>query len=383
MNGSFGIGRIFGLPLRAHWSVPVLVLLIGYGLDRRTLPQWTPGRSPAVYTAASVIGAALLVVSLVLHEAAHAVAARRRGVRVRDMTLWAMGGATRMDRPGTAPAALAVALAGPLTSLGLGGAALAAGAGLHAAAGWALPSALLVWLGWANLTLGVFNLLPAVPLDGGRVLQAVLWRRTGDRERAELTAGRGGQVAGVLMVAVGWAALLTGYSGGLWLSFVGLFVALAAGAERQRAALLAALRGVRVADAMSSPVATAPDWLTVERFMSEVAPHTAHPVLPLLDFEGRPSGVLQARRITALPRAQWPGLRLRDVAEPVSQVTLAAPEEYLDGVLDRVRTTAGMRILAVDGGRVVGIVTPGDLRRLLQRHRAGGNRGFPAGHLPR
>ena len=152
-----------------------------------------------------------------------------------------------------------------------------------------MPSVVLAWLGWANLFLGVFNLLPAVPLDGGRVVQAVLWWRTGDRDRADLAASRGGQIMGVLLVAAGWISVLRGAQGGLWLVFIGLFVMIVAGAERRRSTLHTALHGVRVADAMSSPVATGADWLTVQRFIDEVAVHSRHSALPLLDFEAAPA----------------------------------------------------------------------------------------------
>ncbi|MFI6495211.1 site-2 protease family protein [Streptomyces sp. NPDC050564] len=368
MNGSFRIGRIFGVPLRMHWSVPLLVILIGYGLGHETLPAWLPGRSAAVYTFMSLAGAVLLMASLLLHEAAHAATARRNSVPVEDVTLWAMGGMTRMGKPGTAPVALAVAASGPVTSLLIGGVALAAGAGLHTASSWAVPAALLVWLGWANLLLGVFNLLPAVPLDGGRVVHAALWWRTGERDRAELAADRGGQVIGMLLMAVGWLSLLRGATGGLWLAFIGLFITITAGAERQRAVLATALRGVRVAEAMSSPVTTAPDWLTVDRFIDEVAVRARHSAIPLLDLDGRPTGIVQMRRIATVPAGSRATVRVRDVATPLSQLTLAASDELLNDVLERVRTQAGMRILVVDGGRLVGIVTPHDLMRLLQQH---------------
>jgi Zn-dependent protease len=369
MNSSVRIGRILGVPLRMHWSVPLLVVLIGYGLGHGTLPAWVPGRSDVAYATSGVIGSVLLTGSLLLHEAAHAAIARRSGIAVEDVTLWAMGGITRMGRPQTARTALAVAAGGPLTSLLLGGVALAAGLGVRAiAAGWELPAAVLLWLGWANLLLAAFNLLPAIPLDGGRVVLAALWWRTGQRDRAELAADRAGQVLGLLLVTVGWFTALRGSAGGLWLAAIGLFVALAAGAERQRAVLRVALRGVRVADAMSSPVFTAPDWLTVDRFVQDHATRAHHSAVPLVDVDGRPSGIVTMRHIALLPAERRTTVRVRDLATPLAQCTTAAPDEYLNDVLDRVRTQAGLRILAMEDGRLTGIVTPHDLMRLLGRH---------------
>ncbi|AJF70284.1 site-2 protease family protein [Streptomyces vietnamensis] len=372
MNGSVRVGRVVGVPLRVHWSVPLLVVLFAYGLGSQTLPVWTPGRSGVAYAFAGVVGAALFMGSLLLHETAHAATARRKKISVQDVTLWALGGMTRMGRPQTAASAFAVAVSGPLSSLAVGGVALGAGIGLHALSGWAVPAAVLVWLGWTNLFLGVFNLLPAAPLDGGRVLQALLWWRTGDRERAELAVSRAGQAMGMLLVVVGWASLLRGAPGGLWLAFVGLFIMVVAGAERRRAALHTAVRGVRVADAMSSPVATGADWLTAQRFIDEVAVKSHHSALPLLDFEGRPSGIVQVRRLTAVPEGRRETVRVHEVATPLPQCAIAAPGELLSEALDRLSLRTGMYILVVDAGHLVGIVTGKDISRLMQRHTLGG-----------
>ncbi|MEU9122448.1 site-2 protease family protein [Streptomyces sp. NPDC048506] len=373
MNGSVRVGHVVGVPLRMHWSVPLLVGLFAFGLGRQALPVWTPGRSAAVYAVAGVAGAALLTGSLLLHETAHAAIALRKKISVEDVTLWALGGTTRMGRPQTAAAALAVAVSGPLTSLLIGGLALGAGIGLANLAGWAeIPAVVLVWLGWANLFLGVFNLLPAVPLDGGRVVQAVMWWRTGDRDRADLAASRGGQIMGMLMVAVGWISVLRGAPGGLWIVFVGLFIMIVAGAERRRATLHTSLQGVRVADAMTGPVVSGADWLTVQRFIDEVAVPSHHSAIPLLDFEGRPSGLVQLRRLATVPPASRETLRIREVATPLSQCAVAAPDEPLSQALDRLTLSTGPRILVVDGGRLVGIVTGKDISRLVQRRSLGG-----------
>ncbi|MCK7621766.1 site-2 protease family protein [Streptomyces sp. RS10V-4] len=375
MNGSVRIGHVVGVPLRMHWSVPLLVVLFAYGLGRQTLPVIAPGRSALVYALAGVVGAALLLGSLLLHETAHAAIARRKQISVEDVTLWALGGMTRMGRPRTAAAAFAVAVSGPLASLLIGGVALGAGFGLGLLATAAVPAVVLVWLGWANVFLGVFNLLPAVPLDGGRVVQALLWWRTGDRDRADLAASRGGQVMGAVLVAVGWLMLLRGAAGGLWLAFIGLFIVVVAGSERRRAALQTALRGVTAGDAMSAPVVTGADWLTVQRFIDEVAVTTRHSTVPLLDFEGRPSGVVQLRRLAAVPPAQRADLRVRDVATPLSQCAVAAPEELLTEAMDRLTLRTGMRILVVDAGQLVGIITGNDISRLMQRHTLSGRTG--------
>ncbi|RZB14323.1 site-2 protease family protein [Streptomyces sp. F001] len=369
MNSSLRIGHVLGVPLRVHWTVPLLVFLFGYSLGSGTLPAWIPGQSATAYTVAGLIGALLLLLSLLAHESAHAVAARRKGIPVHNVTLWALGGMTEMDKPPAPGAAFLVAVSGPLTSLVVGGTALGAGAGLDAGLGWKLPAAVLVWLGWANLLVGVFNLLPAAPLDGGRLVQAVMWWRTGDRERAEQAAGRSGQVLGVLLIVLGWILFLRGAWGGLWLALIGFFVMIVARAERQQAYLAATLGGLRAADAMSSPVETAPDWFTVQRFIDGPAIDARHSTLPLLDFEGRPSGVLRMPLLSQLPTPRRETSRLRDVATPVAQCTTCAPDELLEDVLKKLRPRDGLPILVLDGRRLTGIITARDIIRLVQRRR--------------
>jgi Zn-dependent protease len=368
MNTSVRIGHIRGVPLRIHWTVPLLVVLFGYSLGSRTLPARIPDQPDAAYTIAGLVGAMLLLGSLLAHEAAHAITARRKGIPVKSITLWALGGMTEMDRPRAAGAAFLVAVSGPLTSLVIGAAALGAGIGLDALSGGAVPAAVLLWLGWMNCALAVFNLLPAAPLDGGRVVQAVMWWRTGDRDRAERAAGRSGQILGIMLIAAGWILVLGGALGGLWLAVIGFFVMIVANAERHRAALAPALRGVRAADAMTRPVETCPDWLTVQRCVEDVALRARHSTLVLTAFDGRPSGLLHLPRLARIPKPQWEALRVRDVATPLMQGTTCTPDDLLEDVLEKLAPRSGMRILVMDGERLVGVITARDISRIVQRH---------------
>ncbi|MGW3045700.1 site-2 protease family protein [Kitasatospora sp. NPDC001159] len=355
MHGSAPLGRIFGIPLRIHWSAPVLILFLGVGLAGQTLPAWVPGRSAAVYDFAGLAGALLLTASLLLHETAHAVTARRAGMRVDDMTVFALGGVTRMGRAPSPRLQFTVAGIGPLTSLLLGGLSLVAGLGTLHTLHWKVPAAVLLWTGVANLLLGVFNLLPAAPLDGGRILQAVVWWRGGDRERAERVAGRAGQTVGLLLSAVGWLEFLRGVGAGIWLIVVGLFMWSSALAEVRRATVVAALRGVRIRQVMTSPAVTGPDWLTADRFLADLTARTRHLVIPVLDFEGRPSGLVDLRALAALPPGRRAEVRVRDLATPLGQCVVAAPGDDLVEVLDR--ATAQPPILVIEDGRLVGVVT--------------------------
>ncbi|MEV7184484.1 site-2 protease family protein [Kitasatospora sp. NPDC093102] len=373
MRGSASLGRILGIPLRIHWSAPVLVLFFGISLAGQTLPSLVPGRSGTSYGLAGLVGALLLTVSLLLHETAHAVTARRAGIRVDDMTVFALGGVTRMGRAPSPGRQFAVAGIGPLTSLVLGGFFLGAGLGVEHTLHWDLPAAVLLWTAWANLLLGVFNLLPAAPLDGGRLLQSVVWWRRGDQEQAERVAGRAGQAGGLLLCAVGWFEFLRGGGAGLWLLLVGFFIWSSAQAEVRRAVLVAALRGTRIGQVMTSPVITGPDWFTLDRFLAEPAAHTGLPVVPLVDVAGRPSGLLDLRRLAAVPPARRAELRARDLATPLPACLVAAPGDDLIEVLDR--ASAPPPILVLDDGRVVGLVTTEDLDRITRARQPRATRG--------
>ncbi|GAA1942299.1 site-2 protease family protein [Kitasatospora viridis] len=367
MRGSAPLGKVFGVPLKVHWSAPVLVLFLGVGLARQVLPVWAPGRSGTVYDLAGLVGALLLTLGLLAHEAAHAVAARRAGIPVEDMTVFALGGVTRMGRPPTPRLQFATAGVGPLTSLVLGGLSLAAGLGVQHGLHWTLPAAVLLWNGWTNLLLAGFNLLPAAPLDGGRLLQAGLWWRGGDRERAERIAGRAGQAGGVALTAVGWILFLRGDSAGFWLVLAGLFIWTSALAEVRRATLITRLGGLRIGQVMTSPVATVPDWTTVERLLAEAAEHPDRPVpavFPLVDFDGRPSGLADLRRLALLPQARRAEVRVRELARPLARCAVAGPDDELVQVLEH--ATAPPPVLVVVDGRLVGLVTGAEIVRLLR-----------------
>lgn len=385
-GGMFGsaapAGRVFGVPLRIHWSAPLLALLLGLALGASTLPVWAPGHSRTVYTVAGLAGALLVIASLVLHEGAHAVTARHVGVPVRDMTVWALGGLTRMERAERPGAAFAIAVSGPLTSLVLGAAGVGAALGVLRGLRWAVPGDVLLWVGWVNVLLGAFNLLPAAPLDGGRVLQSLVWWRTGDRARGDRVAGRGGRLAGALLAGVGVLLLLEGELSGLWLVLVGFFMAATAQAELRQATMQASLAGVSVAQVMSAPVVTGPDWFTVDRFVTEVALSGHHSHLPVLDVHGRPSGIVSLRQLSTVPAAARELTKVSSVAVPSARCPTAAPTDGLADVMAQLHPGAPVRILVLeDGGRLVGIVTAHDVSRLLQQQLA--LRAGPARSRPR
>jgi hypothetical protein len=242
--------------------------------------------------------------------------------------------------------------------------------GIVAATGTGTPiTAVVGWAGFVNLALGIFNLLPGAPLDGGRVLHAILWRHWRDRERSVIAAGRAGQALGTLLLAVGFLETVSGYSAGLWTVLIGGFLAVTASAESRQASLGVAVGETLVREVMSSPVETGPDWLSVQDFLTTVAVHSHHEALALLDWDGRPSGLVFIQRLAAVPPRWRTARRARELAIPLSACVVAGPEDRVRDVLVRAaaRPACRGRVLVIEDGFLVGILTSGDIQLLLRR----------------
>lgn len=373
MRESFSLGRIAGIRVGVNISVVLIVLLIASGLAFGRFPLLQPGRSTAVYVLAGVVAALAFLASLLAHELAHAVVARRNGVEVEGITLWLLGGVAQLKGRSPSPGAdFRIAGVGPLTSLVLSGA-FAVLAGLGRLSGLdGLPLAVLDYLSVINLLLAVFNLLPAAPLDGGRLLRAVLWKRRGDAQSAAITAAKAGRVFGFVLIGLGVLQVVTGAGlGGLWLALIGLFLTNAAMAEEQEARLSRGLSGVRVRDVMTGPAQTADPDATVDRFLHEVALVQRFSTYPLVDADGELVGMATLNRLRGVPADRRATTRLRDVACPRDEVPVLRPDEELVPVLSRLAGCTDGRGVVVEDGRVTGVLSPSDVARTVQLHDLG------------
>jgi Zn-dependent protease len=363
MTASLRFGRIAGIPVGASWSALLIALLIAWSLAGRLLPVQAPGLAPAAYWLAGAAGAGLFLGSLLAHEIGHALVARRAGLRVRGITLWLLGGVAQLeDEPASPGDELRVALVGPAVS-----GALAAGFGLAAfalavAGGPAVAVTVLAWLAVGNLALALFNLLPAAPLDGGRVLRGLLWRRHGSRVRASVTATRAGVWVGGALVVYGLLGAVADWGfGSLWTALVGWFLVVAARQERDQALLRADLAGRRAGQVMT-PAPTGPAWFTVDAFLRDYVEPWQAAALPLRGFDGNPAGVVTAAALYAVPRERRHIVRAGDVAIPVSDLLLVGPDEP---VADLAARLAGGRTVAVvvADGQALGLITQAELAR--------------------
>jgi Zn-dependent protease len=365
MTASIRFGRIAGIPVGASWSALLIALLFAWSLGGELLPAQVPGLAAAAYWLAGAAGAGLFLASLLAHEIGHALVARRAGLRVRGITLWLLGGVAQLeDEPASPRDELRVAIVGPAISLALAGVFGVAAAALSVVGAPALLVVVAAWLALGNVALGVFNLLPAAPLDGGRVLRGLLWRRHGNRVRAAVTATRAGVWVGTGLVAYGLLGAFTGWGiGTLWTALVGWFLVIAARQERELALLGGGLdRGLRAAQVMTPAPAVAPAWFTVDAFLRNYVEPWQAATLPLRGFDGHPAGVVTAAALYAVPADRRHIVRAGDVAIPMSALVLVGPDEP---VADLAARLAGGRTVAVvvSGGQLLGLITAADLAR--------------------
>ncbi len=364
------LARVAGFAVKVNWSVLVILWLFTWSLAS-SLPITAPGYSTRTYWLAGLCGATVLLASLLAHELAHAIVARRAGVKVVDVTLWLLGGVTRLGSEATTPrTAFRIALAGPATSLLLGA--------LFAAAGWELRNlgvahiaiGVAWWLAGINALLGVFNLLPGAPLDGGQVLRAWLWHRHGDASRAALSAARAGRYVAFFLIAFGLFEFLAGaLVAGVWLAFIGWFILSAAHVDQTQVLTRGALAGVRVAETMTPNPHTAPAWISVQEFIERYLLGDRHSAYPVKDHDGSIVGLVSLTQLRRVAPGARVATTVGEIAVPLRDVTVATPDEPVTTLLERLASNHAHRALVVETGRVVGIVTAADLSRLIDVRR--------------
>ncbi len=361
------VGRIAGIEIRIDSSWAVIALLVTYSMYLRVLFLYG-SLSTVGAVGLAILAAVLFFGSVLVHELAHALVSQARGIRVQDITLFLFGGATRARVESRGPGdEFLIAVVGPLTSgilAGLFG--IAAGLGRDI-----LPRPLvgtLGYLAWVNLLLAGFNLVPGFPLDGGRLLRSAIWKATGSIGRATRIASLAGQAVGWLLVAGGVAYLLAGnLAGGIWFAFIGWFLVQAARASYQELQLRHMLRGVEAEDVMAGNLLRIPPDLTLQDAVDDYFMRYDHGAFPV-DEQGRTIGLLTLG-VRRVPREQWSARRVRDFMVPLSDQVVVAPDARMDGVLGKLEDGEAGRVLVVQNGEVVGIITPTDLTRWLRRWR--------------
>jgi Zn-dependent protease len=367
-RGGIPIVRIAGIKVSADWSVMLIAALLAWGVADGAVPSYVPGTPVWLAWIAGAIAAVLLIASLTAHEMGHALLARRRGVAVDGIRLWLFGGVARMSGDWTSgKTEMAVAAIGPAVTLLL--------AAFFVGSSWLLvqvgapPLVVVVveWLAAVNLTLLVFNLIPAFPLDGGRILRGFLWTRSRDRMRATVLASRAGRFFAVLVMGLGVLDLFfLDPVGGLWLILVGWFLDTAARGEAHGEQARHALEGMLVSDVMSKNPVIVPSWITVELLVDQYVMGHQFTSFPTHSIDGRIDGLVTMRGIKQIPAQQRGNRRAIDIAIPADRVPIARPDEPVTDLLKRMGTASDGRAMVYDGGTLVGIVSPSDIARLFQ-----------------
>jgi Zn-dependent protease len=364
VTSSFTLARIAGIRIGVHWSWLVVFALITWSWATAVFPDQNPGLGDGTYVAMAIAAAVLFFTSLLLHELGHAFQARREGMEIDGITLWLFGGVAQFR--GMFPSAGAefrIAIAGPLVSLLLG----AGFVGLaFAITGVDAVDGIAAWLGYMNLTLLVFNLLPALPLDGGRVLRSALWALRGDFGWATRIAAAIGRAFGALFVAGGLALFFFSATAtnGIWIALLGWFLFGAASEEARYGRLHGALAGLRVRDLMTpTPRTVSPDQ-TIGELMDGVVWADRPDAYPVVEG-GRPVGLLPFRVIADVPRGEWDARTVGESMLPIAVIPLLAGNESLEEALRALSGGIG-RGLVLEGDRVAGLLSVSDIAGALR-----------------
>jgi Zn-dependent protease len=338
--------------MRLHWSVIVLGLLFGSGL---------------IASYGAVVGAVVLVAflaSIIAHEIGHVVAASRFGIGAESIELWALGGSTKLTSESKTPRAEGwIAAAGPLVSLAIGVLSIGVALALDAAAASRAIVGAAAWVGIVNVVLAVFNMLPAAPLDGGRVLKAVRWSRHGDRYRATREAATAGRAIGWFIVGAGIVLMFNGRNG-LMLLITGLFIISSARVEKLSADMAEQLAGVRVGDLTWFGVAHATQDTDAETMLWQRSRLGDAGVVAVESTPGTIAGFVSEEQLWAVPESRRESVSLRSLMQPLDRATKADPDEEISAVLSRLNPLHPMITVWRDG-LLLGVVPKERLRRRL------------------
>jgi len=381
LSGGLRLGRVLGIPVAVHWSLLLIFLLVLFNLALGVFPSWHPDWSPVLNWLTATSAAILFFASVLGHELSHSIVAERQGIHVARITLFLFGGVSEMQEEPQSPGSeFLIAVVGPVTSLTIGAAAVLAGTWgveLDPLGGFPAVSetvrglnpvrTLLVWLGPINLLLGIFNLVPGFPLDGGRVFRSALWWLTGDIIKATRWAAGIGQLFGWILIFLGFMNLFGGSAAqGLWLVLIGWFLINAAGMSYQHMFLGQALKHLKATDLMRDVTVVEPE-LSVQEFVDDCLMRDDQLSYPVV-LDGQLVGIVGLREVQKLERDKWPWTRVGGIMVPREQlVTLDAASTAAQAA--QTLTQQGTTELpVVDGSRFRGVIRQQDIVRWIALH---------------
>jgi Zn-dependent protease len=369
MNAQIKLGRLFGVEIGLHYSWFLIAVLITLSLAQQfqlTNAEWSSGLRWGL----ALITAVLFFASIVAHELSHALVAKARGLPVRSITLFALGGVAQMERDAAdAKTEFWMGIVGPITSFVIGVFCLV----LALLLGWTPPNlpatplpAMLMWLGVINVGLAIFNMVPGFPLDGGRVLRGLIWWITGNAKRATKIAARVGQVIAFLMIVYGVMQFFGGAGfSGLWLAFIGWFLLSASRESYAQMALSEGLRGLRVADVMSRDYEAVDAYSNLQTFAEEHLMRTGRRFF-VANLNGHPEGIITPTELAAVPRARWPYTTIADVMRPLDRVRTVRADTPITDALELMASQDLNQLPVVVDGSLAGVISRAHVLQLLQ-----------------
>jgi Zn-dependent protease len=357
---------VFGFEIKIDISWLLLAALITWSLASGLFPEYYKDLPPAAYWWMGVAGAVGLFLSIIVHELTHSLVARRYGVTMKEITLFIFGGVAQMEEDTPHPKAeFMIAIVGPLSScvLGLSFFLLS---NLGVKSGWPVTvTGVLNYLSWLNMILAVFNLIPAFPLDGGRILRSALWKWKKDLRWSTDIAAQIGSGFGLLLTIMGIIYIVRGnFVGGLWWFLIGLFVRTAAQSSYRQILARSLFHSKKVKDLMVTNPVTVPRSISLEEFIRDYVYKYHFQAYPVLSF-GRLTGCVFVKQIAAIPREEWAASTVGAVALPCSEDITIGPEEDANKALALMNRTGNSRLLVVNGEELEGIISLKDMLALL------------------
>jgi len=357
---------LFGFKVGIDVSWFILAVLITWSLAKGVFPYYFKGLSIAVYWWMGAAGAMGLFISIVFHEFCHSLVARHFDLPMKGITLFVFGGVAEMHKePESAKSEFFLAIAGPISSVVLGGLFFLAWR-IGTALTWPPPvNHVLAYLGWLNLILAAFNMVPAFPLDGGRVLRSILWYARGDLRWATRVASTMGSGFGLFLMALGIFNFIGGYFiGGLWYFLIGMFIRGASQSSYKQMLVQNALKGEPVSRFMATNVVAVPPSITVSDLVENYFYRYHYKMFPVCE-DGALKGCVTTRQIKELPRDEWPLRKVSDIVQPCSDENTILPGADAFEVLSLMNRTQNSRLMVVEDNALLGIISLKDMLKFI------------------
>lgn len=359
---------LFGFEVKLDWSWFIIAILLAWSLAANIFPQFFPDLSTATYWWMGIAGVVGLFISIVLHEFGHSVAARKFGIPMKGITLFVFGGVAEMGgHPPTPKSEFVMAIAGPIVSIVLAGLFVLM-TWFSAVSGWAdSVQAVFGYLAWINVVVTVFNLVPAFPLDGGRVLRSALWAWKNDLRWSTRIASRFGIGFAFLLMAWGVVSFVFGnFIGGIWAVLIGMFIRAASQMSYQQVLVREVLEGEPVRHFMSPNPITVPDSTSVKEIVDNYVYRYPYKTFPVV-HENELVGCISVDQLKQIPREEWAGRTAASLATPCSSKNTVDPDADAAKALFTMSQNQTSRLMVVDHGRLLGIVALKDLMNFLSR----------------